>query len=81
MATIMRRCPTVHSQPEGAVESETNPSVPQWEEQADTIDGKVIADYEPEIDYEPEGSDPENGPDAQAEEENSNPEYAKMELL
>ena len=43
------------------------PSVPQQEGQTNAIVGKVIADYELDVDYEPEGSDP----DAQEEEKNS----------
>ena len=43
------------SQPEGAEEPETNPSVPQQEEQPDTTDGKVIADYKLDIGYDSEG--------------------------
>ena len=51
----MRGCPTAQLQSEGEGEPETNPSVPWQEEQADTIEGKVIANYVPGIDYKPEG--------------------------
>ena len=54
----MRRCPTMQSLQRGAGELETNCSVPQQEEQTDGTGGKVIADYDSNVDYEPEGSDP-----------------------
>ena len=41
------------------------------------MDGKVIADYKPDVDY---GSDPENKPDSHEEDENSYAEYWKMVL-
>ena len=41
----------------------------------------VIVDYKPDIDYKPEGSDPVNEPDTQEKEENSNTEYARIEIL
>ena len=78
MARTMRGCLTAWSQPECTEEHETNPSVPQHEEQANAIDGKVTADNELDLDCKPEGSDPENKPDAQKE-KISNAEYAKME--
>ena len=41
--------------------------------------GKAVADYNPDVDYKPEGSDHEI--DAfNEEEENSNAEYANMEV-
>ena len=65
-----------HCQPqEGAEEPETNPSVPQKEEQRDAREGKVTAVYDPNADYEPETSDPDNGG-----EENSDAKYAEMKL-
>ena len=67
------------SQQEGAGEPKMKVSAPQEGGQADTTRGKDIADYNPDIDYKPEGSDP----DMKAfdeEEENSDAEYAKMEL-
>ena len=66
-------------QQEGAREPQTNVSVPPHQGQADTTRGKAIADYNLDADYKPEGSDP----DVKAvnkEEENSDKEYAKMEL-
>ena len=42
-------------QPDGTEQPETNPSVPQQEEQANAIHGKVIADYKPDTDYKPVG--------------------------
>ena len=57
----------------GAEELESNSSVPQAK------GGKVIADYDPDVDYNPEGSDP----DVEAvneEEKNFDAEYAKMKL-
>ena len=57
MARAVRGCPTPWSQQEGA-ERESNPSVPQQEEQPDTAKGKGIVDYDLDIDY--EGSEPEN---------------------
>ena len=55
------------SQQEVAEESETNPSVPQQEEQPDSTEGKVIADYDPDLDY--EGSEPKNEPVTQEQKE------------
>ena len=40
----------------------TNPSVFQQEEQADTIESKVIPDHKPDVDYKQEESDLENVP-------------------
>ena len=68
-------------QPEDAEEKETNPSIPQQKEQADTKDGEVIANYRQDVDYKPEGLDNENKQDAQEGEENSNAKNPKMELL
>ena len=68
-------------QPEVTEMPEINPRFPQQEEWADTIEGRVIADYKLDIDYEPEGSDPGNDPDAQKEEKNSNAEYPKWSYL
>ena len=48
MTRTMRGHLTTCSQPESAKESETNPSVPQQEVQADAIDGKVVAYYKPD---------------------------------
>ena len=69
------------SQQEGAEEPETNPSVLQQEEQADTTEGEVIADCKPVIDYYPERSDPETEPVNCIEEAvNSTAEYVKIEI-
>ena len=65
MARMVRGRPTARSQPEGTDESETNASVPQQEEQPDATVGKVIVDYDPDVDY--EGTEPKNEPDAQVE--------------
>ena len=48
MAMTVRGCPKL----------DHNLNVPQQEEQSDAIDGKVLADCKPDIDNEPEGSDP-----------------------
>ena len=64
---------------EGTEELKMNPSVPQQEEQTDATEGKVIIDYDLDIDY--DGSEPKNEPVAQEEkEENSNAEYVNMEM-
>ena len=49
------------------------------EQPADATCGEVIVNYDPDIDYEPEGSDP-NIKAVHKEEENSDAEYVKMEL-
>ena len=67
------------SQQGGAEEPETNISVPQQEEQRDAARGKVIADYDPEVNYKPEGSDPEIEA-INEEEKNFDQECAIMEL-
>ena len=66
MARPVRGCLTPQP-PEGAGESATNPCVPKQEEQPDATEGKVIVDYNPNIDY--EGSEPEIEPVAQEEKE------------
>ena len=53
------------SQQEDAEEPETNLSVPQQEEQPDAAEGEIIADYNPDVDY--EGLEPTNEPVAQEE--------------
>ena len=40
----MKGYPAVQSKQEGGEEPETNPSVPQQEEQTNAIEGEVIAD-------------------------------------
>ena len=67
MATIMRGYLIACLQPKGAIEPETNPSVPQQKEQADSAESKVIVDFNLDVDY--EGSEPENESVAQEEEE------------
>ena len=54
-----------------------NVSIPQQKGQADATTGNTIADYN--FNYKPEGSDPDMEA-VNAEEINSNAEYAKMEL-
>ena len=51
MAKTMKGCLTAQSQPKGAEEPETNPSVTQQEEQTNMAKGNVIADYQPDIDH------------------------------
>ena len=46
-----KRCPIVQAQPEGAKEPDTNPSVPQLEEQPDATGGKVLVDYSLDVNY------------------------------
>ena len=78
MARLVRGCPTCWPT-EGAGEPETNPSVPQHGGQRDAREFKAVADNDPDVDYEPEVSDP----DVKAvdeDEENSDAKYAKMEL-
>ena len=67
------------SEQEGAGEPETTVSVPQQGGEAEATRGKAIADYDLDIEYKPEGSDPDIKA-ADEEEENSDAEYAKMEL-
>ena len=77
----MRECLTAQPQPEGIWEHETNHSVPWQEEQADTIDSNIIADYKPDLDHKPEGSDPKIEPVNEVQkEEDSDGEYVKMEI-
>ena len=81
MTRTVRGCPTVQLQRESAVELETNPSVPWQEEQADTTEGEVAANYNLDINCGPDGSDPEIEPVNHMEEEvNSNAKYEKMEI-
>ena len=79
MARPGREHPTPQSQQGGTEESETNVSVSQQEGQADATRGKAIADYNLDIDCEPEGSDPEIKA-VDKEEDNSDAEYVKMKL-
>ena len=67
MTRTMRRHQTAWLQPESAEEIETNPSVPKKEEQPNATKGKVLVDYNPDIDY--PGLELKNEPDAQEEKE------------
>ena len=78
MARPMRGHPIAGLQQEGTKEPQTNPSVPWQEEQSDAAEGEVIACYDLDIDYKPEGSDPEIKAVKEVE-ENSNTEDMKME--
>ena len=79
MAKPMRRYTMPQSWQGGTEEPETNTSVPQQEKQPDAAEGKVIIDYNPDVDY--EGSEPKNEPVAWEEkEENSDTEYANIEM-
>ena len=79
MARLVKGHRTAWLQPEGKEEPETNPTVSQHEVQSDTTEGKVIADYNSDVNY--EGSEPEDEPVAQEEKEgNSDAEYANMEI-
>ena len=61
-----------------AEEPQSNSTVSQKGGPTDTTGGKVIANYDPDIDYKLEGSDLEIKA-FDKEEENSDAEYAKME--
>ena len=59
--------------------AETNPNVSKQKEWTDVTEGKVIVDYELDLDYKQGGLDPEIEPvDHEGEEENSNEQYSKM---
>ena len=62
-----------------AEEPEANVSVPQQGGQVDAISGKDLANYNPYVDYKPEGSDADIKA-VDEEQENSDAEYAKMKL-
>ena len=82
MAQTMRGCLTACSQIECAAEPENSLSIMQLEEQVDAEEGEVIVNYEPDVDYDPEGPDPNTQPVTQEEEEeNFDAEHVKMELL
>ena len=49
MARLVREHPTARSQQESMEEPKRDP---QQEDQLDAIDGKDIADYSPDVDYE-----------------------------
>ena len=81
MARTIRGCLTAWSQPERTGEPEITPSFPQQEEESGAINGEVVADYKSDVDYEPEGSDPEIKPVNHIQEkEDPEAEYAKMEI-
>ena len=80
MARTMRGHPKAWLQPEGAEETQKNINVPWQEESSDAAEDESITDYELDVDYKPEGSDPEIKADAQEEERNFNAEHIKMEL-
>ena len=67
------------SQQEVAGQPETNVSVPQQGGQTDASRDGEVADYDLDVDYKPEGSEPDIKA-VNEEEENSNAEYVKMEL-
>ena len=58
MARSVRGCLTISPQ-RGTEEPETNVSIAQQQEQRDAREGKVIADYDLDVDYKSEGSDPD----------------------
>ena len=72
MARPVRGCPTTRSQQEDAEEPVRDP---QQEEQSDDTGDEVMADYDPDVDY--EGSEPLT---QEQKEVDSNAEYAKMEM-
>ena len=74
MARTVKGCLTAWSLREGTGEPQTNHSVPQQYEQADTAENKVIADYKPDVDYKSNGSNLEIEPDAKENKEDSNAE-------
>ena len=71
--------PDFQPQQEEAREPETNVSVPWQRRQEGANRGKDVADYNRDVDYNPEGSDP-NIEAVNKEEENLDAEYAKMEI-
>ena len=79
MARLVRGYLTPQPQQGGAEEPETNTNVHQQEEQTDAAEGEVIADYNLDVDYKPEGSEPEIKT-VNKKEKNSDVGYAKMKL-
>ena len=76
MARLVRGCPTARLQQKDTEEPGRDPL---HEDQPDPKEGKDIADYNPDVDY--ECSKPENEPVAKDQREvNPNAEYAKMEV-
>ena len=49
MAMLIRVCPTPWRQQGGTEKPKSNISVPQQEEQAGATEGKVVADYNPDL--------------------------------
>ena len=79
MARPVRGCPMPQPQQGGTDEPKSNSNIPQQGGHADAMGDEVIADFDLDVDYKPEGS----GPEIKAvnkDEENSDAEYAKMEL-
>ena len=64
----------------GTDEPEMNISFPQQQEQAYAKRGEAIADYDLDVDYKPDESDPEIKA-FDEEEKNSDADYVKMEQL
>ena len=76
MARPVRGCPTARSQQEGIEEPKRDP---QQEDQPDATEGKDIAGYDLDVDY--EGSEPEVKQSAQEQKEvDPDAEYAEMEI-
>ena len=74
MNRLVRGRPTTRLQQEGAEDPDRDP---QQDDQSVTAEGKDIADYDPNVDY--EGSEPKVESDAQVEREvNSDAEHEKM---
>ena len=74
MARLVRGCPTVRPQQEGAEEPEQDT---QQEDQPYVTEGKDRADYNLDVDY--DGSEPKVEPVTQVEMEvNSDAEYANL---
>ena len=79
MAGDMRWPPTAQLQPEGIEKPVIYPSVPWQEEQSDAKKGKIVADYNLDVDY--TGSEPKNELVTQEEkEENSDTVYMNMKI-
>ena len=73
--------PTAWVQQECTGEPQYIISVPQLDDKEHTKGSEATVDYYQDIDYKPEGADPNDEQDAQEEieEENANEEYAKIE--
>ena len=79
MARTMRGHPTTWLQLEGKDELEKILNAPQQEDHPDTAEGRDIADYDPDVDF--EGSELKVEPVAQEQREvDPDVEYAKMEI-